>query len=54
MSDFTNFTIGEGTGNPLEVTNFEDGNVMLQDGEGAMILISLDQLTELITKLKGE
>jgi hypothetical protein len=50
-SDFRVFTVGE-NGNQIQVTDFRDGMIMLEDGEKGTVLISLDQLTELIDKLK--
>ena len=51
MESFRTFFIGENE-NIIEVTDFRDGMLYLKDGEGAVILMSVDQLTELITKLK--
>lgn len=51
--DFEILTLGDGE-NRLLVTVFGDGAYLIEDGEGAQILISKDQIKELIEKIGGE
>lgn len=53
ISEFRTFTVGESE-NQITVTDFRDGMIFLEDGKGAKVLMSIDQLTELIDKPKGE
>jgi hypothetical protein len=53
MADFKTIIVDDVT-NPGECTVCSDGMLMIKDGENDRILISVDQLTELIDKLKGE
>jgi hypothetical protein len=43
-----------GENNEIECTDFADGMLLIRDAEGDTILISKDQLMEIIDKLKGE
>ena len=49
--EFRTIVVGENEG-LIECTVFGDGMLMLKDSENATILISEDQLSELISKLK--
>ena len=47
VSEFRTFTVAG-----IEVTDFRDGMVFLLDEEGERILVSVETLEEIISKLK--
>jgi hypothetical protein len=47
-------TVFAGENDEIQCTDFEDGILFIKDAEGDTIMISKDQLIELIDKLKGE
>lgn len=47
-------TIYAGDSQEIKCTDFEDGVLFIRDAEGDTIMITKDQLIELVDKLKGE